>query len=304
VYHDHGGKARVPLTSSSFAALFVERIFVGLVAFADETGTHDATGQQRGAEVAGVMGYVSRQEDWEHFNDEWQSVLNPNGVEVFHMSEFVDKLNGPKDPDWPYHGWDDTRRDSFIRALIGVALDHAWFAVGGFLNVRDYDTVSPDWLKIDNDHPYYFCFQLFFDALLPLIEQTSEPQLPPEEQIAFFFDQHRQFEDQATKAFHLIKALRDTKDRFGTISFATKRKYKPLQAADMLAYIVRQAQARRIREGRQQSGQFDVLPRSWEELITSKRNVAVAYYDASNLPKIITELEKDRLRLLGGLSES
>jgi hypothetical protein len=277
---------------------------VTLVAYADESGTHDLTGQHQGSEVAAVIGYVSWKDTWELFCSEWQKVLNDYGIAVFHMSECMDKINGPNDPGWPYRNWSDTKRDAFIRSLIHVALDHAWFGVGGLLNVRDYDLVSPDWLKTDAEHPYHFCFQLFFDALLPMLEKVSEPPLPPEEQVAFFFDQNRQCEDRASKAFHLIKALRDSKDRFGSITFATRKQHKPLQAADLIAYIIRQAQTRRIREGHQDSWLSGVIPGSWEELLISKRNVNIAYFDASNLKTVIAELEKDRLRLLAGSNGS
>ena len=282
--------------SASFSSLFLERLFVSLVAYADESGTHDATGQHPGSEIAAVLGYVSWKDDWDNFCSEWQIVLAEYGIEVFHMSECMDKINGPSKPKWPYRGWSDSKRDSFIRSLIGVALNNTLFAVGGTLDVRAYDAVSPGWLKREAEHPYHFSFQMFFDLLLPALE-TVEPPFAPEDQVAFFFDQNTQFEERATRAFHLIKGLRDSKDRFGSLTFASKKKHKPLQAADLLAYIVRQGQVKRTKSGIEQYP-AELIPASWEELLTSRRNVIVGHFDARNLKTVILDLEKDRLRVL------
>jgi len=282
---------------ASLADLFQEKVFVSLVSYADESGMHDPTGLHHGSDVATVCGYVSHKESWDAFSDEWQTALDKRGVEVFHMAEFMDKINGPSKPDWPYRGWSEPDRDSFMRTLIPIARRYVILGVGGVLNVHDYDIVSPAWLKTDTGHPYHFCFQLFFDCLLPMLEQF-EPALAPGEQVAFFFDQNKQFEERASEAFHLIKALRDTNDRFGTITFAEKRRCKGLQAADLLAYLMRSAQSRKIR-----TGSVAIPSGNWEEDLVSDRNVKMCYYDAGNLPVAIAGLLRLRLEIFEALTK-
>lgn len=279
--------------SANFAELFYERIFVSImIAYADESGIHDPTGVQHGSEIAVVCGYLSYKEHWDKFCIDWQNELNKNGVKVFHMSEFMDRINAPRKANWPYKGWSEEKRDSFIRTLISIAKSNILLGVGGVLNVRDYDKMSPGWFKDEVEHSYYFCFQLFFDCLLPMLEQFDEP-LSPDEQVSFFFDQTKQFETIASKAFHQIKDLRDTKDRMGSLAFVSKKIHKPLQAADLLAYLMRSAQTRKIKTGNNATP-----PGNWEEDLVSDRNVKMCYYDASNLPQIIENLFKDRLRLI------
>ncbi len=198
-----------PSRASSFADLFTERIFVSIVVFADESGMHDPTGMHHGSDVATVCGYLSHKEQWKNFDDDWQGVLDSKGIRVFHMSEFMDKINGPSKPDWPYRGWSDSERDSFIRALIAVARNYMICGVGGVLNVRDYERVTPAWLKADMEHPYSFCCQVFLDCLVPVFEQL-EPPLLPEDRAAFFFDQGNQFKPMAIDSFDVLKALRDS----------------------------------------------------------------------------------------------
>ncbi len=259
---------------------------MSLVAYADESGTHDAKGLHQGAEVAVVMGWVSHKEMWDDFENAWGGVLADHQVKVFHMSEFADKKNGPKKPDWPYLGWSDAKRDTFIRTLIAIARDNALFGIGGAINVRDYDVLVPEWAKTEAKHPYAFCFQLFFDLLLPALRDDLEEPLPPGEQVAFFFDRQKEFEQRAKLSFDIIKALRDIEDRMGALTWADKARYKPLQAADLLAYVVRSSQGRRVRTGTHEI----LVPESWEGELMSRHNVYAGYYDKNNLPIIIASL--------------
>jgi len=265
-----------------------------LVAYADESGTHDPSGVQPGSEVAAIVGYVSWKEDWDKFfTPAWQSVLSEYGVAVFHMSEFMDQKNGPSKPEWPYGGWSKDKRDVFARRLISTAVENSLFAVGGVLNVRDYDAVSPDWLKSETEHPYHFCFQLFFDMFLSTLRKHFEkPLLAQGEQAAFFFDRQNEFQSKARDTFAIVKAVRDMEGWMGKLEFVSKEGHVPLQAVDLLAYIMRTSQARRIRERSNQ-----IRRGNWEELLVSKGNVVMGYYDAQNLRAAISGAREIRLAM-------
>jgi Protein of unknown function (DUF3800) len=241
-------------------------VTVNLISYADESGTHDPTGVHHGSEVALVAGWIADKAVWDNdFEPQWQSVLDRYGVRVpFRMSEFMDKINGPNNPDWPYLGWSDDIRNAFMMELIPVARDSSRFAVGGAVNVQDYDRILPEWIKDDAQHPYTFCFQLLLNVLLPYLESSLEPPLGPDDQVGFFFDQQKEFEKRARLAFHRVKTLRDYKNRMGALAFVDKRKYLPLQAADLLAYLIRSAQARRIKTGFRE---FLFVPGNWESEI-------------------------------------
>jgi hypothetical protein len=118
-----------------------------LQSFADETGTHDMTGLEPGSEVAAVVGYLSRKDDWDNFCSEWKGILDRYGVKVFHMSEFTDEANSADDPDWPYYGWSRDKMQSFINDLVPVARDNTLIGLGGLVSGRDYDRLTPNRLK-------------------------------------------------------------------------------------------------------------------------------------------------------------
>ncbi len=269
---------------------------MSLIAYADESGTHDPTGLQQGSEVAIVTGWVADKSVWDNdFETQWCGVLGQYQVHVpFRMSDFMDRINGPKNPTWPYHEWSDDKRNAFIMELIPIARDNAWFGVGGAVNVRDYDEYLPDWVKDDAQHPYTFCFQLFFNLLLPILEEDPEPPLKPGEQVAFFFDRQKQFEKRGKLAFDRVKSLRDTEDRMGAIAFVDKRHYIPLQAADLLAYLIRSAQAKRVKTGVRE---FSFVPGNWESEIMSRQNVAIGYYEKGRLPELLERIHRTGRRL-------
>ena len=284
--------AKSQSTSSRIALLFKERVIVNLISYADESGTHDPTGTHHGSEVAIVVGWVADKAIWDdQFEPQWRSALERYEIKVpFRMSEFMDRINGPNNPDWPYHGWSDEKRNAFMMELIPIVRDTAWFAVGGAVNVKDYDQCLPDWIKDDAQHPYTFCFQLLLNVLLPELEKSLEPPLAPDDQVAFFFDQQKEFEKRARLAFNRVKGLRDTRDRMGALAFVDKRKYVPLQAADLLAYLLRSAQAKRIKEGIQE---FSFVPGNWESDIVSRHNVMVGYYEKDHLRQLLEIILKD-----------
>ena len=66
-----------------------ERYFVIIKVYADESGTHDKTGRQKGSQVPVIAGYLASAEYWKSFNDNWQSVLKHKkyGVDYFHNKE-------------------------------------------------------------------------------------------------------------------------------------------------------------------------------------------------------------------------
>lgn len=108
---------------------------MSLVCYADESDTHDETCQQDGAEGAVVAGYISWKKDWDHFDCEWQQVLDRYEVQEFHMQEFSDEKNGAENPNWPCRGWSRKRRDESIHELIPIVRENTLFSLSGLVDI-------------------------------------------------------------------------------------------------------------------------------------------------------------------------
>ena len=162
----------------------------------------------------------------------WNRRLRYEGItKPFHIREFYN--------DSPYNKWSQCRRDRFLRRMIKIARKGTWFAIGATVQVKDYDEVVPQWLKDSDQHPYFFCFRLFLDALLHLLNTEIDPKLKNKESIACVFDRQDEFEEQARRTFNGLKSLRDPDDRLSSITFGSRAQYVPLQAADLMAYFGR-----------------------------------------------------------------
>lgn len=264
--------------------LFKGKLMASLVAYVDESGTHDSTGIHHGADVAGVFGYIATPPQWEEFVTAWLGILHSFNVRVFHASEFADRKNGPKNPSWPYLNWNDEKREDFIRQLIEIARDGTFFAVGGVVDVRAYDRLVPDALKDSGGHPYHFCFQAFIDQLAFILVNQIDPPFEEGDKIDFFFDQQNEMVDRANWKFSLIKELRDPRAHLGALSFVDKQEYIPIQAADLLAYVMRQSVSRKLR------GDTFIKPGGWEDQLIARKNVAIGAFDEGNLTLMLKDM--------------
>lgn len=270
-----------------FASLFRERLFMNLICFSDESGTHDTLGLQKGSEVAAVVGYLSWDTRWKTFCGQWQEVLCRYEVPDFHYSEFMNDENGPKDPNWPYHGWSREKHDRFIRELIPIARNNTIMGIGGLVSVQDYNDIIPDSAKYD--HPYHFCFDLFFGAMRLFLRTASNwgytSPFAPGEKVAFFFDRQDQFKHKALEQYdHAV--THDDDSRWGSITFANRKEdCLPLQAADLLVGRTRLICTRIFK------GIEPVNANSWDEDLGTRGNILALYYDAESLKNLVHRVE-------------
>lgn len=262
-----------------FASLFREKLFVNLMCFADESGTHDQFGIQPGSEVAAVVGYLSWDTRWATFCGQWQEILSRYEVKVFHYADLANRKE-------PYYNWHEDKIERFMRELIPIARNNTIMGIGGLVSVRDYNAIIPDSVKYN--HPYHFCFDAFFGALRQFLLNASnwgyESPFAPNEKVAFFFDRQEQFKHKALEQYdHAL--THDTDNRFGGIAFESKEEYPQLQAADLLVGRTRGI-GRRIYQGRQL-----VSKNSWNEDLGVSGKILVMYYDAEILEKLVRGIE-------------
>jgi hypothetical protein len=156
--------------------------FAVLVAYMDESGTHDPTGMQDGSSVAGIAGYISTYKAWIRFQRKWVKALKHYRVRGrFHMKEYVAQHG-------EFEGWFPAKRKSLMAALCGVIDEHKLFGLGGIVSVKEYDSILPEWAKAEVKHPYYFCFAVLMKSLAQWSDHL------PSGQIDFVFDRKEGFQ--------------------------------------------------------------------------------------------------------------
>ncbi|MGO9017304.1 MAG: DUF3800 domain-containing protein [Syntrophobacteraceae bacterium] len=257
----------------------LERFFMAFDVYADESGTHDPTGRHVGSEIAAIVGYFAPRENWRCFCTEWESVLNSYGVKVFHLS---DLSHGKGE----FKHWDDPKKDQFMRELIPVARNNTMFAFGGFLSVKDYDEIVPVWLKdMVGGHPYHFCFRLFLQMTLRFFKQSCSF-ITASDPVGFFFDLQHEFKKQALGCFYETRIEIENGDRLGSITFDSKDKLIPLQAADLLAGRMRKVFTKALPDGH-----YKLTPETWDSELCLFGNVITEFFDAESIRMLVHQME-------------
>ena len=265
--------------------------------YADETGTHSISGKNAGLAVAGVGGYLSWPQDWAKFCEQWKEVLDEHNIGCFHFSEFADRKNGPRRKSWPYLGWSEEKRDTFLNSLAAIATQNTQFSFGCFFSASDYNRIIPAWYrKRPNNQPYDLCFKGFFEGLLGELKNRWILPYSAGSQVAFFFDQNTdpRWQRSVLAIFNAVERLKDTDERMGTITFAEMKRTLPLQAADMVIYRMRQVLERYYRDKItvNKPNSFDAF------LAPDDKRLNILYYEDRQLKQLADLLERDKKLIL------
>ena len=210
-----------------------------LVCYADDSGTHDPTGELKGAEQGIVGGVIAPASEWPQFVRDWQKVLDKHKAQYFHFAEWryasaiARKKRRPTRDDLKstFNGWSE---ESLRTLLIELArLSGAKLSVGGFVLTKEYHLAkSTGDLPAEAD-PYEHSLEQFFAEVLSSIHQLRAPW--KRAHITFIFDQTSKAGwTQAVNG--CFARYQDKYPTFSSVAFADKKIELPLQAADMVAY--------------------------------------------------------------------
>src|ERR1035438_981481 len=230
-----------------WATLFSAKLFVKLVIYADESGTHDNTGVQKGSREAIIAGIVAPIEDWAGFCRLWKLVLDKYGAQYFHFTEWrtasavIRKTREPGSAfkNNPYRDWTEDKLDSFLIELATLVGSGNKLLVGGSVYTKVFNEEKLAGNLPDTADPYEHCADQFFASVIGTIMEQRAPW--KRQPISFFFDQSDR-RDWVNATMTMFQAHKKQRRTFREIAFADKKlaPHLPLQAADMVAYRLRQ----------------------------------------------------------------
>ena len=274
---------------SEWASLFSDGLFVKIVVYVDESGTHDLTGQRPGAREATIAGYAAPPKVWKRFRQDWQAVLNRYSAPYFHFCEWADAFavaNRKRDPtsrfkDNPYSHLDVGRLNTFIVELARIAGAGDKAIVGVGVHTRLFHKKKEQGQLPPGASPYHGCAGKFFEGFCDSISNQKRPwkRFP----VSFFFDQagDNEWKHAVLSAFDLY---RKQHPQFRAIAFADKKETPnlPLQAADMLAYRVHQISANWV---------DDTVSANWAEFDEAVFKPAFDLFDRDKVLRLKTTLQ-------------
>jgi hypothetical protein len=230
---------------AEWASLYGGKIFVDIVAYVDESGTHDITGKLRGSREAVIGGYAAPKGEWIKFQARWRTILRRYRVCYFHFCEWTDAFqvangNRPATEEFkkknPYAHLQKSDLDKFILELAAVAGGGDKVVLGNCVHLPNYTKAVNSGQFLPNANPYHECVKEFFSGF----RQTIKMQFPTWNMmpVSFFFDQS---DKRWVSAVHEIyDDARKVNRNFREIAFADKKRVQMLQAADMVAFRSRQ----------------------------------------------------------------
>jgi hypothetical protein len=194
-----------------------------MTTYLDESGTHG------GSPVAVMAGYSVLPDDWLAFELDWQAMLDAFCIPALHMAEFVP----PAGLSWMPM---EIRLKLFYRAVQIIAT-HTQFGVGSIVDVAKFDRVCRPHFGHDQFSPYGACFLCVccLNAIWGKYANYGEP-------IAYMVDEGNAQANHVFTAHLALKAMQKESIidfRIGTLAFESDDEYGTLQAADFLAYLIR-----------------------------------------------------------------
>lgn len=185
----------------------------------------DESGSGQGSGFFCVAGYVFDKVRCQKLDHDWKASLDPFGLPYFRMSSCA---HGNK----PFDKLSAQQRDHVAREIIGHIQNHAICGFSTSISLEILDRHSKD----DSD-PFGSAYTLLcYMTLLGVKQWADDAGFGGE--IAYFFEAGDQFESQANKLMKDIFVLPEERQafRYSAHAFVDKRKVRPVQAADVLAW--------------------------------------------------------------------
>lgn len=204
--------------------------------------------------------YVSTKTQWDEFNRNWKKALDQEGLSFFHMTDFMaSRERGVK----PYCDWDQPKRDRFYYRLANIIRTRirAGFVFG--LPTESFDLHTPEHFKRDlGKRPFTFAVRSVLDLLSQWYAVYGSGK-----SVQYVFDRMGKGSGEITAIFDIAKERPEWAARLGVltnesdgIAFENKEFFRPLQAADILAWNMRSFMQDEIRRGLPEDGPGRIRP--------------------------------------------
>ena len=242
-----------------------------------------------------VAGLVGLRSDWIIFCRMWQYVLNKHSAKYFHFREWAQAsavVRRKRDPDSkfgenPYKDWNQEKLDAFLFELAEVAVSDGRLIVGGYVPTRKLQSDQAAGTASSNASAGELCVRHFFDSVISTISEERKvlKRLP----ISVFFDhvKDKQWKrviqngyDESCKTHRQFRALTIASRSLAERVESGDTESLPLQAADMVAYRLRQRMEDTVNLdlSRDWAKLDDILFRtinSWSETLTASEKDAI-----------------------------
>jgi hypothetical protein len=190
-----------------------------LWAYFDESGEHDpVTGHLVRLTVGG---WIASCEAWQRFDEQWQNVLEAEGISMFHMADFEAYENEFTEE----KGWTSERHRRVLNQLIDIIAP----IQNGLSFTNAVTAIRP------NKHFTDTYETNLVDCLLHLASKGAQKY---DEKISVVFAKHNDYRH--PRILKIFEFMNMEDPRLGTLAVSDPIDVRPLQAADIVAYEMQQ----------------------------------------------------------------
>jgi hypothetical protein len=183
--------------------------------------------------------YVSTKVQWDEFSKNWRKALDDEGLDFFHMTDFMaSRERGVK----PYCEWDQPKRDRFYYRLANIINTRIRTGFVFALPTESFDLHTPEHFKRDLGKRH---FTFAVRTVLDLVSQWYAG-YGSAKGVQYVFDRMGKGSGEITAIFDIAKERPEWAAKLGVlpneadgITFQNKEHFRPLQAADILAWNMR-----------------------------------------------------------------
>ncbi len=181
--------------------------------------------------VYAIGGYVGRDRDWKAASRKWRNRRLRDGIECFHAADCEDGRG-------EFAKLSKEERRTLKTDLIQIV--GAQENLGGFSSaviIEDFHGVresSERAKQVLGPNPYFLCFQILLSDVCVALEEAGAG---PGIRVAYVFEEQEEFSGRAKQLYDQFKAINQTyAPRMGSLTYAGKGQFVPLEIADNLAY--------------------------------------------------------------------
>lgn len=253
------------------------------------TAYFDDSGTDRNSDIAIAACYISTKRGWDEFVEAWDRARWEEHFDYFHMSDFLAPPGQKKGP-WCY--WDNAKKDCVYARLANIINRNKRIGIAVAIPKAEWDE-APEWLRAHYGYQHYtFAVRMCMTAIGKW-RHGSAISLP----MRYIFDFEmanstkrqeieRIFDSVSTPHNQKVAGLLGLEPM--GYSFERKEIFKPLQAADILAWQMR-SYMRKIWP----LGKEDVsLCHPGFKLLRENQEVDLGFFTREQMARFINDCEK------------
>ncbi|MGA8539803.1 MAG: DUF3800 domain-containing protein [Terriglobales bacterium] len=232
----------------------------------------DDSGTDGGTPVAVAACYVAQKSQWDEFVRNWDEVMAAEGFDMFHMAEFVAK---PEMKHEPFCHWDNPKKDRVYARLASIINTRVRKGFAVAVPKQPFDEYIFDEFREYAQNHYVWAVK----SLMGFIDNWRQ-QFSITVPMQYVFESGSLGQEQIEGVWKECLLRKDSERRYGIVPngvmFQDKRLFKPLQAADILAWQMQNNMRRTVMIGRDSNDRRLVHPGF--RMLRDGRPMELAFY--------------------------